>query len=153
MTGAGTGLDANGIARKVRVIDAALALHTSTKPFDVLQSLGGYEIAAMTGAYLEAHESQKAILVDGFIATVALLVAVRINPRVIDACFFSHVSHERGHRLVLDALGAIPLLDLGMRLGEGTGALAAYPLIVQSCALLQNMATFESASVDNREAP
>jgi nicotinate-nucleotide--dimethylbenzimidazole phosphoribosyltransferase len=153
VTGAGTGLDATGIARKVRVIDAALALHRSTKPFDILQSLGGYEIAAMTGAYLEAHESHKVILVDGFIATVALLVAVRINPHVIDACIFSHLSQERGHRIVLDALSAKPLLDLGMRLGEGTGALTAYPLMVQSCALLQDMATFESASVDNREMP
>jgi nicotinate-nucleotide--dimethylbenzimidazole phosphoribosyltransferase len=153
VAGAGAGLDATGIAHKVRVIDEALALHMSTKPFDVLQSLGGYEIAAMTGAYLEAYESHKAILVDGFIATVALLVAVRINPHVIESCIFSHLSQERGHRIVLDALSAKPLLDLGMRLGEGTGALTAYPLMVQSCALLQDMATFESASVDNREMP
>jgi nicotinate-nucleotide--dimethylbenzimidazole phosphoribosyltransferase len=150
VTGAGTGLDATGIAHKARVIAAAIQLHKATQPLDVLRCVGGYEIAAMLGAYLESLEARKVILVDGFIATAALLIAARIDPGVTDACIFSHTSHEQGHRIVLDALGAKPLLALDMRLGEGTGALVAYPLLLQSCALLRDMATFESAGVNNR---
>ncbi|TAG50039.1 MAG: nicotinate-nucleotide--dimethylbenzimidazole phosphoribosyltransferase [Betaproteobacteria bacterium] len=150
ITGAGTGLDATGITHKVAVIDAALALHTDRDPRAVLRCLGGFEIVAMCGAYLEASAQRKALLIDGFIATVALLAAARMDPTVLDVCIFSHQSSERGHRAVLNDLSAEPLLSLGMRLGEATGALMAYPLLVQSCTLLAEMATFAEAAVDNR---
>ncbi len=150
ITGPGTGLDAAGVAHKAAVIRRALTLHTSREPLEVLRCLGGLEIAAMTGAYLQAAEMRKVILVDGFIATAALLVAVRLEPAVGDCCVFSHNSGEPGHRHVLAALNAKPLLDLGLRLGEGTGALTAYPLLRAACALLNEMASFESAQVSDR---
>lgn len=151
--GAGTGLDAAGIAHKAHVVNAALSRRAYGDTLDTLETLaalGGFEIAAMVGAYLECAAMRKLILVDGFIATVALLVASRMDPAVLDVCIFSHASHERGHRALLQSLGASPLLDLGMRLGEGSGALTAYPLLVQSCALLDSMATFSQAAVTNR---
>jgi nicotinate-nucleotide--dimethylbenzimidazole phosphoribosyltransferase len=132
------------------VIDDALSRGPFTSPVATLAALGGFELAAMTGAYLEAAAQRKVVLVDGFIATAALLVATRIEPKVIDMCIFSHCSDEQGHRALLRELGGTPLLELGMRLGEGSGALVAYPLLVQSCELLARMATFSSARVDTR---
>ncbi|TAG72314.1 MAG: nicotinate-nucleotide--dimethylbenzimidazole phosphoribosyltransferase, partial [Burkholderiales bacterium] len=120
--GAGTGLDAAGVARKARAVNAALSRRTFASDLDALTALGGYEIAAMTGAYLEAAAKRKVILVDGFIATAALFVAARMEPSVLESCIFSHCSNERGHRALLGELCGQPLLDLGMRLGEGSGA-------------------------------
>jgi nicotinate-nucleotide--dimethylbenzimidazole phosphoribosyltransferase len=150
LTGPGTGLPASGITHKAQVIEQALALHPDRAPFEVLRCLGGLEIAAMTGAFMQAAQARKVILVDGFIATAALLVAARLQPDVLDCCVFSHASGEPGHAHMLAALGAVPLLDLAMRLGEGTGALAAYPLLLSACALLREMASFASASVADK---
>jgi nicotinate-nucleotide--dimethylbenzimidazole phosphoribosyltransferase len=150
LAGPGTGLSAQGVAHKAAVIAQALALHGARDPREVLRCLGGLEIAAMCGAYLQAAQERKTILVDGFIATAALLVAARIAPEVLQFCVFSHNSGEPGHQILLKMLGARPLLNLGLRLGEGTGALTAYPLLVSACAILNNMASFETAHVSNR---
>jgi nicotinate-nucleotide--dimethylbenzimidazole phosphoribosyltransferase len=150
LAGPGTGLDAAGVAHKAAVIARALTLHGARDPHEVLRCLGGLEIAAMCGAYLQAAQMGKVVIVDGFIATAALLVAVRMEPAVLEHCVFSHNSGEPGHQRLLQSLNAKPLLDLGLRLGEGTGALAAYPLLRAACAILNNMASFESARVSNR---
>jgi nicotinate-nucleotide--dimethylbenzimidazole phosphoribosyltransferase len=148
LSGAGTGLDAGGIAHKAQVIARALALHESeTTPLEQLRCLGGFEIAALTGAYIAAAQRGLPVLVDGFISTVAALAAVRINPACRDALLFAHCSHEHGHARVLAALDAEPLLDLGLRLGEGSGAAIALPLLRLACALHNGMATFEQAGV------
>jgi nicotinate-nucleotide--dimethylbenzimidazole phosphoribosyltransferase len=107
----------------------------------------------MVGAVLEAAQRRMVILVDGFIATTAVLVAARIAPDVLRFCVFGHVSDERGHRMLLDALQARPLLSLSMRLGEGSGAVLAYPLLVSAVAFLREMATFASAGVSEQSAP
>ncbi|GGB08029.1 nicotinate-nucleotide--dimethylbenzimidazole phosphoribosyltransferase [Puia dinghuensis] len=117
----------------------------------ILQCVGGFEIAMMTGAYLKAAELKMIILVDGFITTAALLLAKQLNPAVVDCCFFSHTSGEHGHVAMLDYLGARPLLSLGMRLGEGTGAAMAYPLLQSAVLFLREMASFESAGVSKAE--
>jgi nicotinate-nucleotide--dimethylbenzimidazole phosphoribosyltransferase len=150
LTGPGTGLDARGIAHKASVIEHALQLHPDRAPLEVLRCLGGLEIAAMAGAYVEGAAGGKVLLIDGFIATAALLVAARLEPAVLDACVFSHTSGEPGHAHVLAALNAAPLLNLNLRLGEATGALVAYPLLQSACAILNNMASFTAARVSNR---
>jgi nicotinate-nucleotide--dimethylbenzimidazole phosphoribosyltransferase len=147
LAGPGTGLNAAGIAHKAQVIDRALALHQNREPLEVLRCLGGLEIAALCGAFMQAAEQRQVIVVDGFIACAALMIAVRLQASVLDCCVFAHASGETGHTRMLDALAAQPLLRLGMRLGEGTGALVAYPLLVSACALLREMASFESAGV------
>jgi nicotinate-nucleotide--dimethylbenzimidazole phosphoribosyltransferase len=124
IAGPGTGLDAAGVAHKAAVISAALSLHKSRDASEVLRCLGGLEIAAMAGAYLQAADMHKVILVDGFIATAALLVAARMQTALLDCCVFSHNSGEPGHKHVLAALGAKPLLDLGLRLAERLPAAA-----------------------------
>ncbi|TDQ80351.1 nicotinate-nucleotide--dimethylbenzimidazole phosphoribosyltransferase [Paraburkholderia silvatlantica] len=149
--GRGTGLDNAGLAKKRNVLAAALAHHTDARePLDVLAAFGGFEIAMMAGAYLEAASSRMAILVDGFIATSALLVADALAPNVRDYCVFAHASNEAGHRRMLDHFGARELLALDLRLGEGTGAALAVPLLRAAVAFLNDMASFESAGVDNR---
>lgn len=149
--GAGTGLSAEGIQRKEQVIAAAAALHAdATEPLDVLATFGGFEIAMMTGAMLKAAELRKVLLIDGFIVTSALLAAARIQPAILDYCVFSHCSGENGHALMLEQLGAQPLLDLGLRLGEGTGSALALPLLHAAANFLNEMATFASAQVSNR---
>ena len=148
LSGAGTGLDTGGIARKAQVIARALALHEgATTALEQLRCLGGFEIAALTGAYIAAAQAGLPVLVDGFIATVAALAAVRINPACRDWLLFAHCSQEHGHARVLAALDAEPLLDLGLRLGEGSGAAIALPLLRLACALHNRMATFEQAGV------
>ncbi|SUA89723.1 nicotinate-nucleotide--dimethylbenzimidazole phosphoribosyltransferase [Pandoraea pulmonicola] len=155
--GRGTGLDAAGLTRKTQVLERALAAHPATgERVDALQTLatfGGFEIAMMTGAYLAAAKLGLVIVVDGFISTSALLVASRLAPAVLDYCVFAHASDETGHRAMLDALNAKPLLQLGLRLGEGTGAALAMPLIQAAAAFLREMATFEGAGVSDREVP
>ena len=151
-TGRGTGLTDPQLLHKQAVLTKAAALHAAaTAPLDALAALGGFEIAMMTGAMLQAASERRVILVDGFIAGSAALVACAIAPAAKDYMVFCHRSAERGHHLMLAHLKARPLLDLDMRLGEGTGALLAWPL-VQSAALLMNeMASFESAGVSGKE--
>lgn len=149
LAGPGTGLDEAGLARKIEVIARALALHATPgrTPLDLLRRLGGFEIAALTGAFITAAQRGMAVLVDGFIVTVAALVAVRLQPETRNWLLFSHTSAEPGHRMMLQALDADPLLDLGLRLGEGSGAAVAVPLLRLACTLHQQMATFEEAGV------
>jgi nicotinate-nucleotide--dimethylbenzimidazole phosphoribosyltransferase len=151
--GAGTGLSADGVLHKQRVIEAAVRRHAGVDAAqDVLATFGGFEIAMMTGAMLQAASMRKVLLIDGFIVTSALLVASRIAPAILDYCVFSHCSDEAGHRRMLDALGARPLLALGLRLGEGTGAALALPLLHAAVNFLAQMATFSSASVSEKSA-
>ena len=152
LVGPGTGLDAAGIARKARVIEAALALHLERidTPLEALIHLGGFEIAALTGAYLAAAQEGVVILVDGFICSVAALLAVRMNPACREWLLFAHNGAEPGHVRVLQALQAEPLLELGLRLGEGSGAALAVPLLRMACRLHAQMATFAEAAVAQR---
>ena len=154
LVGPGTGLDADGMARKTGVIQQALDLHNPapTEHLKILRCLGGFEIAALTGAYLACGQQGVPVLVDGFISTVAALLAVRISPDLAAWLFYSHCSAEPGHQQILGALDARPLLDLGMRLGEGSGAAVAVPLLQQSCALHNQMATFAEAAVSGKNA-
>ncbi len=151
LAGPGTGLDADGVRRKARVIARALELHGSDgEPLELLRRLGGFEIAALTGAFTAAAQRGVPVLVDGFIATAAALVAVRREPRVGQWLLFSHASAEPGHAALVEALGAEPLLDLGMRLGEGSGAAVAATLLRSACALHNEMATFAEAGVSEK---
>ena len=151
-TGAGTGLDAEAVQRKIAILRQVLALHaTAQQPLEALAAFGGFEIAAMVGAVLQAASERRVVLVDGFITTAAVLVASQLQPAVLQRCVFSHRSGERGHALLLAHLKADPLLDLGLRLGEGSGAALAWPLLVSACAILKEMASFESAGVSQSE--
>jgi nicotinate-nucleotide--dimethylbenzimidazole phosphoribosyltransferase len=146
--GRGTGLDDAGLARKRALLATAAARRPGCRePLDVLAEFGGFEIAMMAGALLAAAERRLLILVDGFIVTAALLVAARLQPEVLAYCIFAHRSGEAGHHLQLEAQGGRALLDLGLRLGEGTGAALALPLVEAACAMLDEMASFESAGV------
>lgn len=148
LAGPGTGLDEAGVAHKRAVIERALALHAG--PHDTLgwmQRVGGFELAALTGAYVACAQQGIVVPVDGFICSVAALGAVRLNPACRDWLLFAHRSAEPGHAAVLSALDAQPLLDLGLRLGEGSGAALAVPLLRMACALHDGMATFEAAAV------
>lgn len=149
LCGPGTGLDAAGVRRKTETVATALRLHEDARadPVHALRRLGGFEIAALTGACIGAAQAGLPVLVDGFIATTAALAAVRINPGAADWLIFAHRSAEPGHARVLAALDADPLLDLGMRLGEGSGAAVAVPLLRLACALHAGMATFAQAGV------
>ena len=157
--GAGTGLDETGIERKRKVLQDVLAFHANAvAPLDALAAFGGFEIATMAGAVLQAAAQRRVVVVDGFISTAAVLVAQRLAPNVVQRCVFSHRSGECGHALMLRHLGPSPkeparaLLDLGLRLGEGSGAALAWPLLVSACALLREMASFESAGVSGPQA-
>ena len=151
--GAGTGLTPAGVLRKQRVIEAAVDLHAAvSEPLDILATFGGFEIAMIAGAMLAAAERRMIVLIDGFIVTSALLAAARLQPAILDYCVFSHCSNEHGHRRMLAHLDAQPLLNLGLRLGEGTGCALALPLLASSVAFLREMATFESAQVSGQDA-
>jgi nicotinate-nucleotide--dimethylbenzimidazole phosphoribosyltransferase len=150
-TGAGTGLDASAVARKIDILSQVLARHADAKtPLQALAALGGFEIATMVGAVLQAALERRVIVVDGFIASSAVVVASALQPNVLQRCVFAHRSGERGHALMLSYLKAEPLLDLGLRLGEGSGAAMAWPLLVSACAILRDMASFESAGVSRQ---
>ncbi|HEY3045916.1 MAG TPA: nicotinate-nucleotide--dimethylbenzimidazole phosphoribosyltransferase [Polaromonas sp.] len=152
-TGRGTGLGDQQLTHKQGVLLRALARHQSaTEPLDVLAALGGLEIAMMSGAMLQAASERRVVLVDGFIAGSAALVAHALVPQVRDYMVFCHRSAERGHSLLLDHLKAKPLLELGLRLGEGTGALLAWPLVQSAAHFLNEMASFDSAGVSGKEA-
>lgn len=172
--GRGTGLDDAGLERKRVLLAQAIAIWAERPPIGhlplaegeagrgsphlgkaeagqdalrVLARFGGFEIAMLAGAMLAAAEARMTLLIDGFIVTSALLVAATISPAIIDYCVYAHCSNEAGHRLQLDWLGGKPLLDLGLRLGEGTGAALALPLLSAACAFMNDMASFESAGV------
>lgn len=150
LAGAGTGLGPEGIAHKASVVKKALERHgTDRDPAQMLASLGGFEIAAIAGAFLGAAQRRMPIMVDGFITSVAALVAVRQQPALIKWLHFGHRSAERGHQRVLEAMQARPLLDLGMRLGEASGAAVAVSLMRQACALHNQMASFADAGVSD----
>ena len=152
MVGPGTGVSGEALKAKRELVAAALArTRDSVEPIDVLRRLGGREIAAIVGAIGRAAERGIAILVDGFIVSAAALVAVTMDPRLRDFLWFGHRSAEPGHARILEALDASPLVDAGLRLGEGTGALTALPLVQAAVALHNEMATFEQASVPNKE--
>lgn len=154
LAGPGTGLDAQGVSHKAQVINQALALHRPhiDSPLEALRRVGGFELAALTGAYLACAELGIPVLVDGFIASAAALIAVRHQPAVVDWLFLAHASAEPGHQHIVTALGQSPLLDLGLRLGEGSGAACAVPVMRLACALHNEMATFAEAAVSGRLA-
>lgn len=155
LAGAGAGLDAPGVVHKSKVIAAALDKHelkpSGTKPLDALRCVGGLEIAALVGAIIASAQQRVPVLIDGFIVSVAALVAVRLNSSCRPWLLFSHRSAEPGHRIVLDELETDPILDLGLRLGEGSGAAIALPILRLACVLHSQMATFDEARVDGRE--
>jgi nicotinate-nucleotide--dimethylbenzimidazole phosphoribosyltransferase len=147
--GRGTGLDDAGLARKQALLQQALTAwaERNDDPLEVLARFGGFEIAMLAGAMLAAAEHRMVLLIDGFIVTAALLVAVAVKPSVRECCIFAHCSDEAGHAVQLRHLDAKPLLQLGLRLGEGTGAALAYPLLKAAVAFLAEMASFDSAGV------
>lgn len=150
VVGRGTGLDDARLAHKRSVIEACLALHADARsPLAALAAFGGLELAMMVGGMLAAASARRPVVVDGFIATAAALAAARLEPAFVGHCVFSHRSAEPGHALLLDALGGTPLLALGLRLGEGSGAALAMPLLRSASRLLDEMATFASAGVDD----
>ena len=150
--GRGTGLDEAGLQRKHGVLAAVLAAHPgASEALTALAAFGGFELAMLAGAALQAAAERRLVVVDGFIAGAALLVAVRLRPALLDYCVFAHRSDEAAHSLMLEQLAARPLLDLGMRLGEGSGAALAWPLIESAIRLLEEMASFESAGVATRD--
>jgi nicotinate-nucleotide--dimethylbenzimidazole phosphoribosyltransferase len=157
--GRGTGLDDAGLERKRALLGQALAAwperplagaNTADDALRILARFGGFEIAMLAGAMLGAAEARMTLLIDGFIVTSALLVAAQVAPAILDYCVFAHVSNEAGHRRQLDWLQARPLLDLGLRLGEATGAALALPLLNTACAFMNEMASFESAGVSEK---
>lgn len=154
LAGPGTGLDAHGVQHKSAVIARALALHAAhlKEPLEILRRLGGFEIAALTGAFLGCAQLGIPVLVDGYITTVAALIAVRLQTDVANWLLYAHRSAEPGHKLLLQELKAEPLLDIGMRLGEGSGAAIAVPLLRMACALHNGMATFGEAGVSEKIA-
>lgn len=149
--GRGTGLDDSGLQRKIDILKQAKAFHGKlTDPKEVLQTYGGFEVAQMTGAFLAAYRQKMLVMIDGYIATAAYLVAVSLEPQLKDYAIFCHQSDEAGHRLILEHLNAQPLLKLNLRVGEGTGCALAYPLIQAAVNFLNQMASFESAGVSNK---
>ena len=147
--GRGTGLDDAGLAHKTNILAQAILLHhlDSADAMQVLATFGGFEIAMMVGAMLQAAEKQCTLLIDGFITTAALIVTAKLQPEILHYCVFTHSSDEFGHQKMLDFLKVKPLLNMGLRLGEGTGAALAYPLVLAAVNFLNTMASFESASV------
>lgn len=148
--GAGTGANATLVEHKTQVVRQALALHQAglTSGRAIMQHLGGFELAMIAGAMAATAELGKPFIVDGFLATAALLTVWCDHPEILDYALFSHVSGEQGHQRMLTALGVTPLLQLDLRLGEGTGAVLAWPLIRAAVAMLDEMASFDSAGVD-----
>ena len=150
--GAGTGLDASGMARKQAVLAEVLARHEQARaPLAALAAFGGFEIATLVGAVLEAAVQRRVIVVDGFITGAAVLVAQALQPAVVQRCVASHESAEPGHALLLRQLGLSPLLRLELRLGEASGAALAWPLLESATRILREMASFEAAGVSRKE--
>ena len=153
--GRGTGTNDKQLKQKRETLEAVSNFHHLQKEaisvHELLSRIGGFEIAMMAGAYLEAAHQKMLIVVDGFISTAALLIAKIISEEVLSFCIFAHASDEQGHQKMLQHLNAKPLLQLGMRLGEGTGAALAIPLIISAVAFLNEMASFEAAGISNKE--
>jgi len=148
VTGMGTGLSAEGVQRKIAVLQQVLSRHAQVSdPLEVLAAMGGLEVATMVGAVLQAAAERRVVVVDGFITTAAVLVASRLQPAVLQRCVYAHSSGEPGHALMLQALHAKALLDWQLRLGEGSGAATAWPLLPAACAILREMASFGAAGV------
>jgi len=151
-TGRGTGLDDAGLNKKINILKAVATRHGNLDDWEkIMASFSGYEIAMMTGAMLQAAANQMIILLDGFIANTAYLAAFKRHPEIKNYIIACHQSDEKGHRLLLEYLNLSPLLNLGMRLGEGTGAAVAFPLVKAAVKFLNEMASFESAGVSNKE--
>ena len=151
LAGPGAGLDAQGVTRKAEILQRVAARRPETlTPEQALAAFGGLEIAGMAGAVIGAASAGAVVLVDGFIASAAALCALKARPDAAPYAVFAHRSKEPGHRRILDALSVEPLIDLDLRLGEGTGALLAFPLLRNACAMLRDMATFESAGVSGK---
>ncbi|MEW6623443.1 MAG: nicotinate-nucleotide--dimethylbenzimidazole phosphoribosyltransferase [Bacillota bacterium] len=153
VTGRGTGVDDKGLVNKQQVIQKALEVNNPDplKPLDVLQKVGGLEIAALTGVILGAASRKAPVVIDGFISTAAALVAYKLEPRSRSYMFASHLSQEPGHKVMLEMIGLQPMLYLDLRLGEGTGAALAFNLLDASVKIIHEMATFEEAGVSNKE--
>jgi nicotinate-nucleotide--dimethylbenzimidazole phosphoribosyltransferase len=150
-TGRGTGHDDEGLKKKIAILKKASTQHNVSDPVEILAAYGGLEIAMMCGAMMQAKDNGMIILVDGFTTTSALLAAYKIDKSILDNCIFCHISQEKGHKYMLEYLGAEALVDLNMRLGEGTGAAVTYPLIKSAVLFLNEMASFEDAGVSNKE--
>jgi len=150
--GRGTGLDDAGLAHKTKILAQAITHHAlnTDATMQMLATFGGFEIAMMVGAMLQAAARRCTLLIDGFITTAALLVAVKLQPNILHYCVFTHCSDESGHKKMLDFLGVKPLLNIDLRLGEGTGAALAYPLVQAAVNFLNDMASFESASISQK---
>lgn len=149
--GRGTGHDDAGLKKKKEILFVAAKKYNLSDPMDILATYGGLEIAMMVGSILEAKELGMIILVDGFISSAAVLVASKLNKSILNNIIFCHISAEPGHKLMLEHLNATPLVDLGMRLGEGSGVAVVYPIIESSLAFLNDMASFKDAGVTNKE--
>ncbi|MBQ6074463.1 MAG: nicotinate-nucleotide--dimethylbenzimidazole phosphoribosyltransferase [Bacteroidales bacterium] len=146
--GAGSGLDSAGIRHKYEVLSQAMANYGGDgSPRDIIRWFGGFEMVMAVGAMLQAAELHMVILVDGFIMTNCMLAASKLYPEVLDYAVFGHCGDESGHRKVLDALGAKPILSLGLRLGEGTGAICAYPVLDSAVRMINQMDTFSGADI------
>ena len=150
-TGAGTGSHGEQLTHKMQILKEVSEKYNPKTPEETLATFGGLEIAMMVGSMLEAREQGMILLIDGFIATAAALTAIRMNPEVRDNCVFCHSSDERGHKQMLEQLDARPMLHLDLRLGEGTGAALALPLVQAAVNFLNEMSSFESAGVANKE--
>jgi len=152
LTGPGAGLDAEGVDRKVRILKKVAERKPGPlDPVSALAAFGGYEIACIAGALIGAASAGAVVLVDGFIASAGAMCALKTRPDAAGYTVFSHRSVEPGHRAMMQAIGANPLIDLELRLGEGTGALLAFPMLRNACAMLNEMATFESAGVSGKD--
>ena len=151
--GRGTGLGDAGLKHKASILTQVLARHSEAQtPFDILAALGGLEIAMMAGALMQAASERRILLIDGFIASSALLAAERLAPGVAQYAVFAHHSVEPGHTHLLKLLNAEPLLNMGMRLGEGSGAALAYPLLQSACAIINEMASFNDAGISGQNS-
>ena len=152
-TGRGTGVDDKGLEHKIKVIEKALSFHKidGTNGLEVLQKVGGFEIAGMVGMALAAAENKTAVVLDGLISTAAGLIAYQINPNVVNYFISGHKSVEKGHIYALQHMGLDPVLDLGFRLGEGTGAALTIDIVDSACKIMCEMASFEDAGVSNKE--
>jgi nicotinate-nucleotide--dimethylbenzimidazole phosphoribosyltransferase len=151
LVGPGTGLSEDKLPMKAQIIEDAIALHQAQSPLEQLKCLGGFEIAGLVGAYIGCAQLGVPVLVDGFISTAAALMARAINPSIEPWLFYSHQSHEPGHQKILSALNAKPLLNIGMRLGEGSGAAVVASLMQSAVALHNEMATFSQAGVSEAQ--
>lgn len=146
--GRGTGLDEQGVKSKYDLLNEALSKYNgSDSPINVLSQFGGFEVVMVVGAMLKAAELKMCMLIDGFIITSALLAASKINPKVLEYCLFAHKSNEKAHIKMLNHLNADPILDIGMRLGEATGAMVCYPIIMSAVQFINEMASFQEAGV------